>query len=213
MPLRQLASHLRIPTEGPQLFQVLTGLIKHAYPKIQETELLEILRKRVACKGSELSELLATPEIEEGLTAAEQAEQRAWAESAATAETAQDGPSYRKAVFELQARLATAKGKKGARAGGSAKGATAKGAWQGPSKFEPKENMSAREAQPYFPFQARVFRDSWSMRWTAFWPGRGSISRSFQLYGEVGALTLCCRWAWELSATLHDQPCPFEGLL
>jgi hypothetical protein len=78
------------------------------------------------------------------------------------------------------------------------------------------EVISCSHAQQFCPLGARLYKDViWCNRWQIYLPPFGQLSRSFGLYGEVGALKKCLRWGWEhhaLGRGTFAEVCPFPWL-
>ena len=76
-------------------------------------------------------------------------------------------------------------------------------------------DMTREEAQAFCPSPVRLYRDPTKLRWQAHFPGVGSRSRAFSLYGPALALRLVLQWAWSetlLQNGLSTSACPVRGI-
>lgn len=66
-------------------------------------------------------------------------------------------------------------------------------------RFNPKpaDLLPEGEAQKFLPEGAKVWKDGRENRWVVRFSPFGSLSRSWTVYGEVGALGRVAAWAWE----------------
>lgn len=79
----------------------------------------------------------------------------------------------------------------------------------------PVGGVSAAVAQLSFPAPVRVYKDMVNHRWQSYFPGVGSRSRPFHVYGDEEGLRLLGQWAWQ-EVLLREgrlvSDCPIAGL-
>ena len=170
------------------LYNVLTALVRHSIPKIREEDLLAVLRKRAHPHGDAEGSILQHESVQgcfEG-TDAEDVERHVQA-GRSSAEVA-FGAKVQEATAAYHRKVA---GKRGAKNPPSA--AKARG-WK-----EVPKVLSQQDASTLLPphQQCTIWRDERCCRWQARFTGFGSLSRSWQLYGEVRSAVMRVKWCWD----------------
>lgn len=110
------------------------------------------------------------------------------------------------------------KGKKRKHAAGSSAAAPKPAAhtWHVPAP--PKGDIvTEADARTYLPpsSSARLWKDTvWCDRWLVKYTPYGTLTRSFQLYGEINALARCLNWVWHHHGlTSPGVVCPYPWVL
>lgn len=82
---------------------------------------------------------------------------------------------------------------------------------QSDRKFNPQpaDGFEMDCALRYLPEGAKVWKDQRENRWVIRYPPFGAISRSWTVYGEVGAFGRCAAWAWAMHSQSGQGNCPF----
>lgn len=118
------------------------------------------------------------------------------------------GSASHKSVWAFTKKVVEAKAAAAAKARPRQK---AKSAPKGARTFNPRpaDLLSEASAQAYVPGGAKVWKDGRENRWVVRYKPYGSISRSWTVYGEIGAFGRCAAWAWAMHVEAGLHPCPF----
>lgn len=75
-----------------------------------------------------------------------------------------------------------------------------------------KINPQPRDEEPaqrFVPPFAKVWKDMRENRWVVRLKPYGSLSRSWTVYGEIGAFGRCAAWSWHMNGMGGQGACPF----
>ncbi len=62
----------------------------------------------------------------------------------------------------------------------------------------------------YMPPTGRLYKVQAINYWTVVMKPEGTLSRSWNLYGEQRALGKCLRWCWEQATKMGAGECPWQ---
>jgi hypothetical protein len=203
-----------------KFFEVLLGVLEDCLPDLDDEAISSLLWARAKPPMEVLSDLFADDQVRDCFDEADLKvvdHLRADSAKAAKTEFAQE---LTKHMAEVKARAEKKeKGKKRKRAAVSASQSAPRPAahkWHAPSP--PKgDTVTEADARQYLPpaSPARLWKDMvWCDRWLVKYAPYGTLSRSFQLYGEVNALARCLNWVWyHHGLTNPGVQCPFPWVL
>lgn len=204
------------------LFDVVTGLIKHALPEATDERVITIMKQRVAMlsrKNEWTDDLLEVDEAAELLQPGDvkqlRTEQKAARETQAETQKFKACYKERAKVIATKAAEAVAGAGQRARKRGKNK-AVAEGVGY-PSRVPrwPEHSVSIEAARSVVPRGATLWRDVRFGNWQGHFQPYPRISRSWARYGELPALRLVLQnlWSWWLLDRGLDQAsCPVEGI-
>lgn len=209
--LRTLVAHLDVGVApGDSLLQLLLSLITSILG-VDIDAALQIARLRMASAEIESrfqAELLEVDDVHDVL---DRNDIRVVESRQAVAATAKQQRKAFHSEFakKVQERKATGQPpKKRARSTGASSASR-------PTKLPPLHEITQKEAKRFLPEGATLWQDRVRGGWHAHFPPWPRVSRSFQRYGQTGALQECYRYVWEkycLNQGILVSACPMQGL-
>lgn len=204
---RQLAHHFNIELPaGADFFEVIKSLIMCCCPKLSEEKLMNILQLRAIDPQAETAAILSG-ELSESFGKDSEEVQR-WADS--KLQEVETMKPYREKLAALVAKV---------KATATSSGSTSTRSKKASKAFTPGEPVTDEElfsevmAKRFCPEEPslRLYKDYKNRRWLGYL-FKQSRSRSFQEYGDTGALALVLQWFWKLSHEAGGATCPYDWI-
>ena len=203
-----------------KFFEVLLGVLEDCLPDLDEAAISQLLWTRAKPPAEVLSELFEDDQVRECFDESDLKvvdHLRADTAKAAKAEFAVELGKHMAGVRSRAEKKEKGKKRKHAAAGSAvAAPRLAVHTWHVPAL--PKgDTVTEAEARKYLPpaSSARLWKDMvWCDRWLVKYTPYGTLSRSFQLYGEINALARCLNWVWHHHGlTNPGVVCPYPWVL
>lgn len=208
--LRSMCVDLGISVgQDMNLCQVLWTAIRGCVPGVDEGEVVEILHRRLQPEQLVDSNFWTREEVVQCFDKGDEEIVKKYKNDMLDAK---HGSAAHNSLWQYTKQVNESKAK--AKAKGRAKVQQSRTLTAADRKFNPKpaDLLSEASAQSYLPDNAKVWKDGRENRWVIRFKPYGSISRSWTVYGEIGAFGRCAAWAWAQNEAAGLQPCPFPWL-
>jgi hypothetical protein len=207
-------------TSDGKFFDVMLGLLKHCMPELDEGAITKLLWRRARPPTEVHSDLFQDEQVRDCFDPSDLKVVDHHSAATRKSYTAEFQEELEKRIQKSTAAAVKPKGKgKGKKRkldGSAVVGTPATHTRRDPGP--PKgDSMTESDARQYLPpgSPARIWKDlAWCDRWQVKYAPYGTLSRSFQLYGEMNALARCLNWAWHFhTLTNPGQVCPYGWVL